>query len=76
MNLEILTPDKALYSGDAESVLLPGSSGTFEILNNHAPIVSRLKAGTIRVRTKEGDQNYEIKGGIVEMLDNKIVILA
>ncbi len=76
MTLEILTPDKSLFNGEVESVLLPGSSGTFEILNNHAPIVARLKAGTLKVRSKEGNQNFEIKGGIVEMLDNKIVVLA
>ncbi|MDZ4759369.1 MAG: ATP synthase F1 subunit epsilon [Bacteroidota bacterium] len=76
MILEILTPDKALFSGEVESVMLPGSLGVFEILNNHAPIVSRLKAGTVKITSKEGIQNFEIKGGIVEMLDNKIVVLA
>ena len=76
MHLDILTPDKVLFSGETTGVKVPGSMGSFEMLNNHAPIVSTLEAGTIRVRTATGDQFIEIKGGVVEMIDNKITILA
>ncbi len=76
MQVDILTPDKVLFSGEATSVKLPGSSGQFEVLNNHAPLVSSLNAGNIRVRSAEGDQNFAIKGGVVEVTKNKIVVLA
>ncbi|HLP34157.1 MAG TPA: ATP synthase F1 subunit epsilon [Bacteroidia bacterium] len=76
MQVDILTPDKVLFSGEATSVKLPGSLGQFEVLNNHAPLVSSLNAGNIRVRSAEGDQNFAIKGGVVEVTKNKIVVLA
>ncbi len=76
MKVDILTPDKVLFSGEATSVKLPGSLGQFEVLNNHAPLVSSLNAGNIRVRSAEGDQNFAIKGGVVEVTKNKIVVLA
>lgn len=76
MQVDILTPDKVLFSGEANSVKLPGSLGQFEVLNNHAPLVSSLNAGNIRVRSAEGDQNFAIKGGVVEVTKNKIVVLA
>lgn len=76
MQLDILTPDKVLYSGEVTGVKVPGSMGSFEILNNHAPIVSTLDAGTIRINCADGEQLIPIKGGVVEMIDNKITILA
>ncbi|MFN3445690.1 MAG: ATP synthase F1 subunit epsilon [Bacteroidia bacterium] len=77
MQLDILTPDKALFSGDVTSVILPGSKGQFEILNHHAAIVSSLDKGTIKVKTADGKtQLFEVSGGVVEVLDNKIVVLA
>lgn len=76
MQVDILTPDKVLFSGEATSVKLPGSLGQFEVLNNHAPLVSSLNAGNIRVRSAEGDQIFAIKGGVVEVTKNKIVVLA
>ncbi len=77
MQLDILTPDKALFSGDVTSVILPGSKGQFEILNSHAAIVSSLDKGTIKVKTTEGKtETFEVTGGVVEVLDNKIVVLA
>lgn len=77
MQLDILTPDKALFSGDVSSVTLPGSKGQFEILNSHAAIVSSLDKGTIKVKTAEGKtETFEVTGGVVEVLDNKIVVLA
>ena len=77
MQLDILTPDKALYSGEITSVVLPGSKGQFEVLKNHAAIVSSLDKGTIKVQTADGkNETFEVSGGVVEVLNNKIVVLA
>lgn len=77
MQLDILTPDKALFSGQITSIILPGSKGQFEILNNHAAIVSSLDKGTIKVKTADGRAElFDVNGGVVEAMDNKIVVLA
>ncbi len=76
MLLEILTPDKTLFTGEVTGVQLPGTGGSFELKENHAPIVSSLTAGVVTIRTAEGDKTFEINGGVVEMLANKVVVLA
>jgi len=77
MFLEIITPDKKVYDGDVSSVQLPGAGGSFGILNNHAPLISSLKNGKIKViDVKKNTQYFEIKGGVVEVLNNKIIVLA
>lgn len=78
MEVEIITPDKEIFKGEAQLVQLPGIDGSFEILNNHAPMISALKEGKIKVKkTKEGKNDfYEIKGGVIEVLNNKVLILA
>jgi len=76
MHIEIITPDKSLFSGEAISVKFPGTGGKFETLNNHANLISSLDKGTIIVKTNEGDKEFEINGGIVEFLKNKIIVLA
>ena len=77
MNLEIINPDKTIYSGEADLVQLPGKDGSFEILNNHAPLISVLKEGKVKVTDKsKNTQFFEIKGGVIEVLRNKILILA
>ena len=77
MYLEIITPDKRLFSGEAKSVNLPGKDGSFGVLKNHAPIIASLKKGTVKViDDKQSGQNFEIKGGVIEVLKNKIIILA
>lgn len=78
MQVEIITPDKEIFKGEAILVQLPGIDGSFEILNNHAPLISALKEGKIKVKkSKEGkDDFYEIKGGVIEVLKNKVLILA
>ena len=77
MFLEIITPDKKVYSGDVESVKLPGAEGSFRILNNHAPIIASLKKGTIKVTdSKKQIENFEINGGVVEVQNNKVIVLA
>jgi len=77
MYLEILTPDRKLFSGDVTSVKVPGSKGQFEVLKNHAPLISSLEAlGQVRVITAENKTLYfDIKGGVVEVLKDKVIIL-
>lgn len=77
MHLEIITPLKKLYSSDVTLVKLPGKKGSFEILKNHAPIVSSLVAGTIKIiDAQKQTLFYEISGGVVECKTNNIVVLA
>jgi F-type H+-transporting ATPase subunit epsilon len=78
MTLEILTPDKTVYEGEAASVNLPGTLGFFEILNHHAPIISTLEDGKVTIRhgANVKEDIFFIKGGVVEASDNKVVILA
>lgn len=77
MTLEILTPEKKVYSGDVYGVQLPGISGSFEVLDRHAPMVSALKAGNMKIlkdkTTTAG--SYSIQGGFVEVLNNKATVL-
>ena len=77
MNLEILTPEKKLYSGEVYGVLMPGISGMFEVLEKHAPLVSALKAGRVKVLKDKKDhvEYFDIQGGFVEVLNNKISLL-
>ena len=76
MLLEIITPDKRIYSGEVKLVQLPGSIGSFEILKNHAPIISTLDEGKIKVVEETGQiLFFEVDGGIVENKDNKIIVL-
>jgi F-type H+-transporting ATPase subunit epsilon len=77
MFLEIITPEEKLFSGEVTSATFPGMSGQFQVLKNHAPIVSTLDKGKIKIATGGKDtQSFEVKGGVVEVLNNKIVVLA
>lgn len=77
MKLDILSPEEEVFSGEVETISLPGISGRLQLLNHHAPIISALTNGTIRYVLKDGksEATYEIKGGMVEMFDNSVVIL-
>jgi F-type H+-transporting ATPase subunit epsilon len=76
MNLEILTPEKKIFSGEVYGVQLPGISGMFEVLEKHAPIVSALKAGNLKIlKDKSSTSLYTIQGGFVEVLNNKTTVL-
>ena len=76
MTLEILTPDKKIFSGDVYGIQLPGISGMFEVLDKHAPIVSALKAGKLKIlKDKNAIVQYGIQGGFVEVLNNKASVL-
>lgn len=77
MQLEIVTPDESLFEGTVRRVQLPGKEGRFGILDNHAPIVSTLVKGKIKVEIKGGDvKHFEIDGGVVEVNNNKVIVLA
>jgi len=91
MYLEIVSPEAILFSGEVDSVVVPGTSGDFQMLNNHAPVVSTLKGGTVRINgaitiedavngkfTQDGaDVNlFSITSGTVEMRNNKLILLA
>lgn len=77
MQLDIITPDKKLFSGEVRLVQVPGTKGSFAVLENHAPIISTLQKGKIKViQAAEHIQYFEIKGGMIEVLKNKITILA
>lgn len=77
MQLEILTPDRKLFEGDVTSVKVPGAKGQFEVLKNHAPIISSLeKEGKVRVITADNKTVYfDVKGGVIEVLKDKVIIL-
>lgn len=76
MLLEIITPDKKIYSGEVSSVSVPGTDGRFQLLDNHAPIISTLLNGQVRVKDREGEKSFDVKGGVIENLKNKVIILA
>jgi len=77
MTLEILTPEAIVFEGEVTSVKVPGTEGGFEILNNHAPIIATLVGnGTVRVvQAGQKEQSFAVKGGVVEVLRNRIVVL-
>lgn len=76
MFLEIITPEKKLFAGETELVQLPGTGGSFEVLMNHAPAISTLIEGKIKVKESNGNVSYyEIKGGVVEVKSNNIIVL-
>lgn len=94
MQLEIITPETKIFAGEVEAVQLPGMDGSFQVLNGHAPIISALKAGVVKVdltnafdEEEEGNKFIQtetntriiriaIKGGVVELQQNKLIILA
>lgn len=76
MTLEILTPDKKVFEGEVSAVTVPGILGSFQILKDHAPIISTLEDGPVIVKSKTGEDTFIIKGGVVEVIKNKIVVLA
>ncbi|MBX9853486.1 MAG: ATP synthase F1 subunit epsilon [Cytophagaceae bacterium] len=76
MHLEIITPDEKVFSGEVTAVNVPGADGAFEVLNNHAPIISTLAKGNVKVKSAGTEKNIMIDGGLVEVLNNKIIVLA
>jgi F-type H+-transporting ATPase subunit epsilon len=77
MHLEIITPEKKLFEGEVNLIQVPGTKGLFEILNNHAPIISTLEGGKIKIKDLEDEISYfEIEGGVIEAKSNNIIVLA
>ena len=76
MTLEILTPEKKIFSGEVYGVQLPGKNGLFEVLDRHAPLVSALKNGKLKIlKDKTNTDSYTIQSGFVEVLNNKATVL-
>ena len=90
MYLEIVSPEKTLFNGDVDSVLVPGTDGSFQMLNNNAPIVSTLISGTVKIlgeisdstqlaevfsKVNSKETHLNIGSGVVEMNENKVIIL-
>lgn len=77
MKVEIITPESTLFEGEGTFVYLPGSDGSLGVLNNHAPLISSLKKGVVRVKDSAGKEHrFNVKGGTVEVFNNKVTILA
>ncbi|MBL7981145.1 MAG: ATP synthase F1 subunit epsilon [Flavobacteriales bacterium] len=76
MRVEIITPDKELFKGEATSVTVPGVDGSMGFLKDHAPLITVLKAGEVKVRTAEGDKAFTVKGGVVEVMNDTVLVLA
>lgn len=95
MQVEIITPESEIFKGEADAVQLPGLDGSFQVLNNHAPIISALAEGSVKINLTNDHQGYDsmsgeiehdpsndkilrvkIKGGIMEMMNNKVIVLA
>lgn len=75
--LEIVTPSKSAFSGEIKSITVPGTKGRFQVLNNHAPIISTFDIGMIKVDLPNGkSDHYATAGGTIEVLDNKVLVLA
>jgi F-type H+-transporting ATPase subunit epsilon len=79
VKVEIVTPDSTIFTGEnVRLIQLPGIDGSFEVLTNHAPLISVLSKGKIKVLNKDEKEElfFEIKGGVIEVLNNKILVLA
>ena len=77
MQLEVLTPDKSVFSGEVKLVKVPGSKGSFEIMKDHAAIISTLTNGEVKIEPESGETiRYQITGGVIEVKMNHVIILA
>lgn len=77
MKIEIITPDRRVYEGDIKSVRVPGKKGSFQVLKDHAPIVSTLESGNVIIVDEAGiEKIVEIDGGVIEVKANRIILLA
>ena len=77
MFLDIVTPEKKVFSGEVQLVSVPGKDGYFEVMHNHAATISTLKNGSLKIIEKSGlQQHFQVEGGVIEVKGNKIIILA
>jgi len=76
MYIEIVSPEKKIFTGEVHLVQIPGTKGSFEIMKNHAPIISTLDQGRMKIIDQEGEvQYFDIEGGVIEVSNNNITIL-
>lgn len=76
MHLEIVTPDSKVFDGEIKMLKVPGTSGSFALLHNHAPIISTLEKGKIKFVEENGKESFfDIDSGIIEVKDNNIIVL-
>jgi F-type H+-transporting ATPase subunit epsilon len=75
MQVEILTPEKTLFSGEADIVTLPGANGSFQVLDQHAPMIANLGKGAVVVGSKQASEQFDVNGGLVEVLENRVIVL-
>jgi F-type H+-transporting ATPase subunit epsilon len=77
VHLEIITPEKKVYTGEVKLIQVPGTKGSFEILKNHAPIISTLEKGVVKVvESNDSIEYFNIKSGVIEVKKNNVLILA
>jgi F-type H+-transporting ATPase subunit epsilon len=77
VNLEIITPDATVFTGNVRSVTVPGTKGSFQVLNDHAPIISTLETGRVTILDSQGkERGFDISGGVIEVKMNRIILLA
>lgn len=76
MTVEIITPERTLFEGPATSVTLPAADGSLGILDRHAPMITTLQKGTVKIKTDKNEENFEVNGGTVEVFNNRVMILA
>ena len=76
MPLEIITPEKKVFEGEVTIATFPGTDGSFQVMNDHAPLVGLLKEGMVVYKSKEATKEVKITGGVVEVLKNKVILLA
>jgi len=76
MYLEIITPEKKIFEGEVQIATFPGEDGSFQVMNTHAPLISILKEGTVSFKGSGINDKVDITGGVVEVLDNKVILLA
>ena len=76
LRLKVISPEKVIFDGEVESLKVPGTQGSFEVLDNHAPIISSLQGGIITVKTADGVQEFTVRSGFIEVARNSVSICA
>ncbi|WP_332922857.1 ATP synthase F1 subunit epsilon [Persicobacter psychrovividus] len=76
MYLEIVTPDRKVFEGEVSAATFPGTNGAFQVLSNHAPLISTLAKGPLKYIVNDKESIIIVDGGVVEVLENKIIVLA
>ena len=76
MNLDLITPSEKIFSGEVNSVSFPGTDGYFQVLKGHAPMITTLTNGIVKIKDEKGEHKIIIRGGVMEILNDKITLLA